>query len=114
MATEINQKNENDNSENESSIAVEAAEATHENNHIDVVENEVENIENSEKTCEAHVQRDNIEVENDDEVIVKLHSNLQTQLNFSWFEQELTLFSHRTTRRTTHTQLLPRGLTLHV
>ena len=25
---------------------------------------------------------------------VKLHSNLQTQLNFSWFEEELTLFSH--------------------
>ena len=26
--------------------------------------------------------------------IVKLHSNLQTQLNFSWLEKELTLFSH--------------------
>ena len=26
--------------------------------------------------------------------VVKLHSNLQTQLNFSWFESELTLFSH--------------------
>ena len=26
--------------------------------------------------------------------IVKLPSNLQTQLNFSWFELELTLFSH--------------------
>ena len=26
--------------------------------------------------------------------IVKLHSNLQTQLNFSWFELELTLFSY--------------------
>ena len=26
---------------------------------------------------------------------VKLHSNLQTQLNFSWLEKELTLFSHR-------------------
>ena len=25
---------------------------------------------------------------------VKLHSNLQTQLNFSWLEKELTLFSH--------------------
>ena len=25
---------------------------------------------------------------------VKLHSNLQTQLNFSWLEWELTLFSH--------------------
>ena len=26
--------------------------------------------------------------------IVKLHSNFQTQLNFSWLEKELTLFSH--------------------
>ena len=28
---------------------------------------------------------------------VKLHSNLQTQLNFSWLEKELTLFSHGST-----------------
>ena len=27
-----------------------------------------------------------------DAFIVKLHSNLQTQLNFSWLELELTLF----------------------
>ena len=27
-------------------------------------------------------------------LFVKLHSNLQTQLNFSWLEKELTLFSH--------------------
>ena len=83
MATEINQKNENDNSENESSIAVEAEEATHENNHIDVVENaaEVENIENSEKTCEAHVQRDNIEVEKDDEVIENTVSHQTSTAN---------------------------------
>ena len=26
--------------------------------------------------------------------IVKLHPNLQTQLNFSWLEKELTVFSH--------------------
>ena len=26
--------------------------------------------------------------------IVKLHSNLQTQLKFSWLGKELTLFSH--------------------
>ena len=32
-------------------------------------------------------------------IFVKLHSNLQTQLNFSWFEWELTLFSHGRTRR---------------
>ena len=31
--------------------------------------------------------------------IVKLHSNLQTQLNFSWFEYELTLFSTGRRRR---------------
>ena len=79
----MNEKNENDNSENESSIAVEAEEATHENNHIDVVENaaEVENIENSEKTCEAHVQRDNIEVKNDDEVIENTVSHQTSTAN---------------------------------
>ena len=27
-------------------------------------------------------------------LIVKLHSNLQTQLNFSWLEEALALFSH--------------------
>ena len=27
-------------------------------------------------------------------IFVKLHSNLQAQLNFSWLEKELTLFSH--------------------
>ena len=27
-------------------------------------------------------------------IFVKLHSNLQTQLNFSWLKKELTLFSH--------------------
>ena len=31
--------------------------------------------------------------------IVKLHSNLQTQLNFSWLEKELTLFSHGRRRK---------------
>ena len=31
--------------------------------------------------------------------IVKLHSNLQTQLNFSWLEKELTLFSHGRKRK---------------
>ena len=48
---------------------------------------------------------------------VKLHSNLHTQFNFSWLEQELTLFSHGRRRRKegrTHTQLLAEGLTLHV
>ena len=29
--------------------------------------------------------------------VVKLHSNLQTQLNFSWLEKELTLFSYEGT-----------------
>ena len=27
-------------------------------------------------------------------IFVKLHSNLQPQLNFSWLEKELTLFFH--------------------
>ena len=31
--------------------------------------------------------------------IVKLHSKLQTQLNFSWLEKELTLFSHGRRRK---------------
>ena len=31
--------------------------------------------------------------------IVKLHSNLKTQLNFSWLEKELILFSHGRRRK---------------
>ena len=37
-------------------------------------------------------------------IVVKLHSNLQTQLNFSWLENELTLFSYgRKKEEGTHT-----------
>ena len=80
IASEMNERNENDNSENESSKEVVAEEATHENNPIDVVENaaEIENIEHSEKTCEVHVQRDNIEVENEGEEVIENTVSHQT------------------------------------
>ena len=80
IASEMNERNENDNSENESSKEVVAEEATHENIPIYVVKNavEVENIEHSEKTCEVHVQRDNIEVENEGEEVIENTVSHQT------------------------------------
>ena len=83
IASEMNERNENYNSENESSKEVVAEEATHENNPIDVVENaaEVKNIEHSEKTCEVHVKRDNIEVEYEDEVIENTVSHQTSTAN---------------------------------